>query len=100
MVTPTILSHLPPCYYTLPEEWRALRGHGIASVSGDSFYTASLEYRMPLLWIDRGYNTLPVFFRYLSGAAFIDAGNAFDSFADSPAPLVGIGAELRASMVV
>jgi outer membrane protein assembly factor BamA len=46
-------------------------------VSGDSFVVASAEYRAPLYWIERGYQTFPAFLRRLWGAAFVDAGNAW-----------------------
>lgn len=93
-------------YYTLPDEWRQLRGFPPAAVYGDWYYLGSLEYRMPLLRIDRGFGTLPFFARNLSGAAFVDAGNAFFSIPSDgigdllSGTLVGTGAELRASAVI
>ena len=88
-------------YYTLPDEWRALRGFDPASVSGDGYYLSSVEYRLPIRWFDWGYQTYPFFLRYLSGSVYLDAGTAFDDVADiGTAPLVGTGAELRASMIL
>lgn len=88
-------------YYTLPDEWRALRGFPSATVYGDWFYLGSAEYRLPLVWIDRGLGMIPAYARNISAAAFVDAGYAFESaesLAD-PALLantrVGAGAELR-----
>ncbi|HEY4395571.1 MAG TPA: hypothetical protein VGP64_15985 [Polyangia bacterium] len=54
-----------------------LRGYPANVVSGDTFIVASGEYRFPLYWIERGYQTFPVFLRRLWGAGFVDAGNAF-----------------------
>jgi hypothetical protein len=54
-----------------------LRGYPVNVVSGDSFVVASAEYRAPLYWIERGYQTFPAFLRRLWGAAFVDAGNAW-----------------------
>ncbi|HEY6475745.1 MAG TPA: BamA/TamA family outer membrane protein [Polyangia bacterium] len=54
-----------------------LRGYPANVVSGDSFLVASAEYRAPLLWIERGYQTFPLYLRRIWGAAFVDAGNAF-----------------------
>jgi len=95
-------SHGESAYYTLPDEWRSLRGFPVAAVYGDWYYLSSLEYRAPLLWLDKGLNTYPFFLRYISGAAFIDAGNAFDGPEDEEAgqARIGAGAELQASMVV
>ena len=91
--------------YTLPEEYRALRGFGIASAYGDWYYKGSAEYRLPLWWIDRGLGTLPVFARYIAGAVFMDAGYAFQSLPDGgasilPNTLVGAGAEIRGRAVL
>jgi outer membrane protein assembly factor BamA len=90
-------------YYTLPDEWRALRGFPAAVVYGDNYYLGSAEYRLPLLYVDRGVGVLPFFARGLSAAAFVDAGNAFSELtsAETMAGLrVGTGAELSASAIL
>lgn len=90
-------------YYTLPDEWRALRGFPAAVVYGDNYYLGSAEYRLPLWYVDRGLPALPFFARGVAAAAFIDAGNAFD---DPGAPEAwqglrsGVGGELSASAVL
>jgi hypothetical protein len=92
--------------YTLPDEWRALRGFPVATVDGDWYYLGTLEYRFPIAYIDRGVGTIPFFARYLSAAAFIDAGNAFYDLDDAgfgailSETLVGAGAELRGTAVL
>ncbi|MGC6508608.1 MAG: hypothetical protein ACON4U_09345 [Myxococcota bacterium] len=88
-------------YFTLPDEWRSLRGYFPATDSGANYYLSAIEYRLPLVWIDRGYKALPVFVRNISAAAFIDAGAAYDTTEElSAPPLVGAGAELRSSLLV
>jgi len=90
-------------YYTLPDEWRALRGFAPATVYGDWYYLTSIEYRLPLWLIDRGVGTIPFFARHLSAAVFVDAGNAFDGIDNTPPiaeTLVGTGAELRGSAII
>ncbi len=91
-------------YYTLPDEWRALRGFAPATVYGDWFYLGSVEYRLPLAVIDRGLGALPLFVRSLSASPFVDFGHAFagpDELSTAlPATRVGAGAELRLTMVV
>ncbi len=94
--------------YVLPDEYRSLRGFPVATVYGDWYYLASVEYRLPLLRIDRGAGTLPFFVRTLHAAVFSDLGNAFDSLpqaGDEMAQvltdtLVGLGAELRLGVVL
>ena len=95
-------------YYTLPDEWRALRGFPPAVVFGDWYYLGSAEYRLPLLYVDRGVGTIPFFMRYVGAAAFVDAGNAFnaDAFGDAAqtnavltGARVGTGAELKATAI-
>lgn len=88
-------------YYTLPDELRALRGFDPATISGDGYYLASVEYRLPLHWFDWGYNTYPFFLRNVSGALFMDTGYAFDDVtAINSTPLTGMGAEFRSSFIV
>jgi hypothetical protein len=59
----------------------------------------NLDYRFPLVRLDRGVGTLPVFARVLHGAAFVDAGHAWvGSFRASDAT-VSIGAELSLDAV-
>ncbi len=95
--------------YTLPEEYRPLRGFFPATVYGDWYYLGSAEYRMPLWWIDRGVGTIPFFARYFSLAAFVDAGNAFNELPNGDEEqqepilsqtLVGSGLEIRGSAII
>jgi outer membrane protein assembly factor BamA len=55
-----------------------LRGFGHRSLAGSRAVTFSLEYRVPLLRIERGHGTWPIFVRTISAAGFVDAANAFD----------------------
>lgn len=53
-----------------------LRGYPSATVEGDRFVLAKLEYRLPLADIYRGPSTVPLFFRRLKLALFTDWGQA------------------------
>jgi hypothetical protein len=94
--------------YTLPEEYRSLRGFKAASVYGDWYYQGSVEYRLPLWWIDRGVGTIPAFARHISAATFLDAGYAFNELPDGsddatpllPQTLVGTGVEVRGRAII
>jgi len=93
-------------YYTLPDEWKPLRGFPTATVYGDWYYLGTLEYRMPIWWIDRGLGILPAYGRYISAAAFVDAGNAISDLGALEntnilaTSLVGSGVELRAQALL
>jgi Tol biopolymer transport system component len=94
--------------YSLPEEYRSLRGFRPASSYGDWYYLSSLEYRLPLWWIDRGVGTIPFFAKYISATAYMDAGYAFNDLPDGSddqdpilaSTLVGAGAEIRGRAII
>jgi hypothetical protein len=57
-----------------------LRGYPSGRFRGSRALLGQFEYRAPLLEIDRGISTLPVFVRCIHGALGLDAGGAFDKF--------------------
>jgi Tol biopolymer transport system component len=75
-----------------------LRGYPAGSLVGDQYHLVSAEYRAPLLVIERSYATFPVYVRRVSGAAFVDAGNAFYGTFRASDLKVGVGGELRLEM--
>ena len=85
----------------VPSEWRMLRGYYPASDSGEWYWLGSGEYRFPIWNLDRGVGTIPLFARFLSGAVFVDAGNAFDEQAGAgiDQTLLGVGAEVQAYLL-
>jgi Tol biopolymer transport system component len=56
-----------------------LRGVAPEDVLGTRAAVANLDFRFPLARFQRGAGTWPIFFRALHGAAFVDAGEAWDS---------------------
>ncbi len=54
-----------------------LRGYRPGQFIGSQYNLYNAEYRFPLLYLDRGVSTLPVFLRTLSGVVFADFGGAF-----------------------
>lgn len=77
-----------------------IRGFLPGARRGASFYVGTLEYRMLLFRVERGLDTVPLFFDRVSFAAFVDAG---DAPRDTPALAdlaVGVGGELRAEIAV
>ncbi len=55
-----------------------LRGYPVVAQVGDYYGLFNAEYRFPIVNIDRGVSTLPVFLNRINGAAFVDYGAAFD----------------------
>jgi outer membrane protein assembly factor BamA len=71
----------------------ALRGYPVLAEAGSNFALFNAEYRFPILNVDRGLSTLPVFFNRITGAAFVDYGSAFNDAFDAQFK-TGTGAEL------
>jgi outer membrane protein assembly factor BamA len=70
-----------------------LRGYQPVAISGRSYTLMNAEYRFPIVNVDRGDSTMPVFLNRITGAAFVDYGSAFDVFADANFK-TGAGGEL------
>lgn len=77
-----------------------LRGYPAAALWGDQYHLLNVEYRFPITWIDWAPWTLPIYFRRLSGAAFVDTGAAFFGPGHRDDIKVGAGAEVLLDMVV
>jgi hypothetical protein len=75
-----------------------LRGYEPGAFIGRQYNLANLEYRFPVINVDRGISTLPVYFEYAYGALFADYGGAYNEL-DLDDVLgqyhLGVGAELR-----
>ena len=70
-----------------------LRGYAPVAVAGRSYALGNAEYRFPIVNIDRGDSTLPIFLNRISGSVFVDYGSAFDVFRDARFK-TGVGGEL------
>lgn len=75
-----------------------LRGYKPLQFFGSTYNLLNVEYRFPIVYVDRGLSTLPGFLRTLVGTAFLDWGGAYDQM-DVHDPWqayhVGVGGELR-----
>ncbi|MEZ4222433.1 MAG: BamA/TamA family outer membrane protein [Polyangiaceae bacterium] len=80
-----------------------LRGYEPVQFIGTQYNLLNAEYRLPLLYADRGLSTLPVFLRTLSAAVFADYGGAFNRI-DLEDPFeqyhLGVGAELWVDLIL
>ena len=54
-----------------------LRGFPVDTFAGSRVAAASVEYRWPVLRIQRGFGTWPIFLHTMHAAAFADAGHAW-----------------------
>ncbi|HEX5060882.1 MAG TPA: hypothetical protein VFV99_16055, partial [Kofleriaceae bacterium] len=73
-----------------------LRGYPARTVAGNQFHLLNLEYRQELWNVERGLQTLPVYFRRLHFALLSDTGVAFDTTFDANRDLrTSVGAALR-----
>ena len=70
-----------------------LRGYPTIAEVGHYFSLSNVEYRFPIVNVDRGPSTLPLFLNRVSGSAFLDYGSAFDDAANAHFK-TGVGAEL------
>ncbi|MBP9113706.1 MAG: PD40 domain-containing protein [Polyangiaceae bacterium] len=70
-----------------------LRGYPSASQVGRNYALFNAEYRFPIVNIDRGISTLPLFFNRLNGSVFFDYGTAFN-FTEEAKLKAGVGGEL------
>ena len=57
-----------------------LRGYPPSVYSGSEYVLENIEYRAPLVKIDHGLSSLPVYLRRIDANAFVDYGGAFDNF--------------------
>ncbi|MBI4818801.1 MAG: PD40 domain-containing protein [Deltaproteobacteria bacterium] len=92
---------------TTTTNFQPLRGLRTASLDGTALLAGTIEYRAPILWVERGLGTFPAVVRVLHLALFADAGRVFESLdpksiADDPlGPLaMSVGAELRATVLL
>jgi len=78
-----------------------LRGYPSGAFAGDGYLLGSLEYRLPLLSIERGLSTLPIFLDRTSATFFGDMGGAFLEVPRAQDLLHrAVGVELRAELVL
>lgn len=58
----------------------AVRGYDEGTYYGKTIFSGSIEYSFPLLWLERGISTYPIYFRNLHAKLFSDAGTAAQDF--------------------
>jgi hypothetical protein len=76
-----------------------LRGVDEDDLFGTRAAVVNVDYRFPLVWIERGAGTWPLFVRSIHGAVFADAGSAWTARFDREAVRVSLGAEIAIDAV-
>jgi outer membrane protein assembly factor BamA len=77
-----------------------MRGFEEADLVGHRAAVVNLDYRFPLLQVQRGAGTLPVFLRQLHGAIFADLGTAWDTRFSRSDLRRSLGAEISTDWVI
>ncbi|HEY4224138.1 MAG TPA: BamA/TamA family outer membrane protein, partial [Myxococcota bacterium] len=72
-----------------------LRGYPSSAFQGDAFALGTVEYRFPLLEIEHGFATVPIFFDRVHGALFSDLGEAWDGVPNAKKFRASVGVELQ-----
>ena len=78
-----------------PRGGTPIRGYPPGLLTGSQYQTINLEYRFPILRLDQGLATLPLFFRNLKGSVFVDHGTAYDGYLTHADYMTGVGAEIQ-----
>lgn len=72
-----------------------VRGHAPSARSGNRYVRGQLELRFPLVNLNAGAGTLPIFLERLHGAVFVDGGMAASRNLVVADGIYGVGGELR-----
>jgi hypothetical protein len=77
-----------------------LRGYPVNKYRGQKVGLATMEYRFPIQNIENGFGNMPFFFKRLYGAAFAEAGNAWDGAFNRKDVKRSVGAEASMDMTL
>jgi hypothetical protein len=77
-----------------------LRGYAPGVVYGNQYHLLNVEYRLPLLDIEKGLLSLPIYATHIHLATFVDFGNAFYGEPVLEEFKVGVGAEAFFELVI
>lgn len=77
-----------------------LRGLGRDARVDSAIAVANVDYRFPLLRLERGVRTWPIFLRDVHGSVFFDAGSAGPAMGSLPKPAYSLGAEISARLTL
>jgi dipeptidyl aminopeptidase/acylaminoacyl peptidase len=77
-----------------------IRGFDLGDVTGRRALVLNADYRIPLVWVERGIGSWPLFLRSLHGAVFADAGAAWTGRLTTRQRRASVGLELSADLLL
>jgi hypothetical protein len=77
-----------------------LRGYAVDDLVGRRAVVVNVDYRWPLMYVERGLGTWPFFVRSVHAAGFVDGGHAWDRRFRVRDATATAGAELAMDVVV
>jgi outer membrane protein assembly factor BamA len=77
-----------------------IRGVDTGDIAGTHAAVANVDYRVPLMRLEHGAGTLPLFARTLHGALFADAGHAWETDFRRRDVQVSLGGEISLDAVI
>jgi hypothetical protein len=77
-----------------------IRGIGSDDIVGRHAFVVNADYRVPLMRLEHGAGTLPLFARTLHGALFADAGHAWDTTFRRRDVQAVVGAEVSMDIIL
>jgi hypothetical protein len=81
------------------DAFRMLRGFDDAVTVGNHVATASVEWRQPLIRLERGWGTVPVLVRNVHATVFLDAGQTWNTVSRLADVKTSLGAEAALDLV-
>lgn len=81
------------------DNFNLLRGYKKESIYGTEAFLLNMEYRFPVLNVEKGYNNFPIFIRRFHVAPFLDIGNAWINSFSASELKKGIGFELKGDFI-
>jgi outer membrane protein assembly factor BamA len=91
---------VPPAFAFGSDAIGLMRGYENSAISGPRAFTANVDYRFPITFVQRGIGTLPFFLQSIHGAAFADFGHAWTGDFDASEVRQSFGLELSVDTVV
>ena len=76
-----------------------LRGYPVVEQEGPNYALFNTEYRFPIMNVDRGVSTYPIFLNRFYGTVFTDIGSAFSNPSSADFK-IGTGAALRVDFTI
>lgn len=91
---------LSSAVFQTPTGGLPVRGFAPSVLAGANFFWGNAEWRMPILELDQGFSTAPLYLRRIKGRIFFDTGSAYDGYLADAELLMGAGAEFQLDAIL